>query len=414
MNVAGQDKVSVAVQAALDPRATGGVQANLLSLVRNMAEDPHVNLRLFVPPSIEDAWREAGGPRIAVSRWAVPVAWYRPSPSTSSWIRWLSALRRLPDGFGSKDRALKQHGCNVVHFPYQLAFDTSLPSIYEPWDLQHVHLPHLFDPGERAWRTAHYGRACRRATVIVTATATTKRDVVDAFGIQPSKIAVVPRDSSLTTAPHGPDERRDLLRRLGIPGSFIFYPAMTYAHKNHPRLIEALAVARERYGVSLPLVLSGRPHEGDAAARSAAARFGVDGQVILVGALSEQDLASLYTEARLLAFPSLFEGLGLPLLESMRYGLPIVASRASCIPEVAADAAVYFEADQPDSIAEALVKVWNNADLRRDLVGRGQRRRRTFGWDHAGRVFRAIYRHAAGRARCKEDGDLVAAALSLG
>lgn len=412
---AAPQRLSVAVQAALDPRASGGVQTNLLALVHAMADHRDaVGLDLLVPEHIREAWRAVADPAFGVHAWPFPLHWYRETSTVSPMARLRRLLARLcAPGQAAHDRMLRGLGCQVVHFPYQLAFDTALPSLYEPWDLQHVHLPDLFSPGERAWRTAHYGRACRRATFVVTATAATKRDVMAAFGVPPQRIAVVHRDAGEMPPPPPPERRAALLAALGVAPPFAFFPAIPYPHKNHLRLLEALGVARDRDGLRIPLVLSGRPHAaGGAALEAALDRLGLRGQVSLVGSVPIETLATLYAEARLLAFPSRFEGLGLPLLEAMQYGLPIAASRASCIPEVVGDSALLFDPEDPLAIADALVRLWRDDALRETLAERGRRRRGRFGWHAAAPRYHALYRAAAGQPLDASDRPLLEETLS--
>ena len=405
----------VAIHAALDPAAAGGVQTNLLSLVRNLAgRTDDVAPILLAPPSVSEAWSAIAGDGTTVARWKFIMPWYREREPLPLKQRLIEAVAtRLKPGMAQRDRDLRDLGARVLHFPYQLAFDTSLPSVYEPWDLQHIHLPHLFSPGECAWRTQMYARACRRAALVVTATATTKRDLVTSFGIPAEKIAVILRDSDLGRDAPPPERRAVVLRDLGIEGDFAFYPAMTFPHKNHARLFEALAILRQRHGLAVPLVCSGRVSDAhQAGIAESLERCGVGDLVHFVGSLSEEALVSLFAQARLLAFPSLFEGLGLPLLEAMQYGLPIVAARASCIPEVTAEAAVLFDPDDPADMAQAIRRVWTDADLRGELTRKGYARRRDFAWSTAIPTYVAAYRKAAGDPLTEEEAHHLSHALS--
>ncbi len=363
---------------------------------------------------MREAWDAVAGEGMAVAEWQHIMPWYRERGSLPLRQRLIEAMAtRLKPGMARRDRYLRRLGARVLHFPYQLAFDTSLPSLYEPWDLQHIHLPHLFSPGECAWRTQMYARACRRASLVVTATATTKRDLVASFGIPAEKIAVILRDSDLGRDAPPPERRAAVLRNLGIDGDFAFYPAMTFPHKNHAGLFEALAILREQHGLVVPLVCSGRisdAHQADIA--EALARCGVGDLVHFVGSLSEEALVSLFAQAKLLAFPSLFEGLGLPLLEAMQYGLPIVAARASCIPEVTAEAAVLFDPHDAADMAQAIRRVWTDANLRGELKRKGYARRSDFAWSNAIPTYIAAYRKAAGEPLTEEEAHHLSRALS--
>lgn len=409
------DPVPVALHAALDPRSAGGVQTNLLSLVRGLGNaGSEAEVALLAPDSVVEPWRALAGANTAVAPWAHVFPWYRETGPKSLKQRLADALTKLrKPGTAERDRELRATGARVVHFPYQLAFDTALPSIYEPWDLQHIHLPDLFSPGECAWRTEMYRRACQRASLVVTATATTKRDIVETFGIPAGKIAVILRDSDIMQEPPPAWRRSEVLRELGIEGEFAFYPAMTFPHKNHAALFEALSIAREKHGTVINLVCSGRVSQAHQAAIDESLRHHqAEGQVKFVGPLPEESLVTLFSEAKLLAFPSLFEGLGLPLLEAMQFGLPIVASATSCIPEVTSDAAVLFDPKNPEDIASCLIWVWNNDALRHEMREKGRVRRRDFTWDKATPTFLAAYRKVAGMPLTQSQQDHLAQALA--
>jgi glycosyltransferase involved in cell wall biosynthesis len=366
-----------------------------------MAKSNDVKLSLLVPKVIENIWREEAPKGVDVRLWQHSLRWFRAENETEGLLgRLETGLRRFRARLQSSTVSwpLRRIGAEVVHFPYQLAFDTALPTIYEPWDLQHIHLPELFTPEERVWRTAHYGRACRRAHFVVTATEATRKDVASTFGIQTNRIAVVYRDTSLKRAPAPEAERARLLKRIGVPEAFAFFPAITYPHKNHERLLEALAVMRDSLGVTVPLVMSGRRYPArDAILEEALDRHGLREQARFVGSVDEETLVALYVQARLMVFPSRFEGLGLPLLEAMQYGLPIAASKASCIPEVAADAAAYFDPLDVRAMACTIAGLWENEAARAKLAAHGRVRCADFSWEHATDAYRALYRAAAGR-----------------
>ncbi len=401
-------RVSVAIHAAIDPRAAGGAQTSTVSLVRGLK--PHagaVNATLICPRPVEAALREVAGPEFGVHAWNHTFPWYRKSADDEA--RQRTGPLRLVEEFRlavrslrssrERDGILRRLGAEVLHFPYQVCFDSDLPTIYEPWDLQHLILPDLFTPGERAWRTDLYSRACARASLVVCATRSSKLDFVRLLGLEPSKVLVIPRDSRLMHAPPGEAEAAEALARFGATGgNYILFPAMTFAHKNHVRLLEALALLKARQGLVLPLVCSGRQHAPHwAPIEDALHRWSLADQVKFVGAVSDTELAALYSGARALVFPSRFEGLGLPLLEAMQYGLPISASNASCIPEVVGDAGLLFDPDDPESIAGALALIWEEAALRERLVAAGQRQRARNSWERAALTYLAAYRYVAGQ-----------------
>lgn len=405
----------VAINAALDPGAAGGVQTNLLALVDTLPRCMDgISSTLLIPSSIRGAWRARANAGIDIAEWPHQLTWYR-EPARQSVAQRLKGKLKPPLSWTrlKHDRELRALGIDVVHFPYQLAFATSFPFIYEPWDFQHVHLPEFFSDGERAWRHAMYGSACRNSRLVVTATATSKRDVVELFNIDPGKVAVIYRDSTMAMDVPPTTVCIQTVAALGLPPLFAFYPAQAYPHKNHLRLFEALALLRDSAGMTVHLACSGRESASHTPKlKEAAKRLGLSAQVHFLGTVSEAELAALYRSARMLIFPSLFEGLGLPLLEAMYHELPIAASNASCIPEVVADAALLFDPREPQSIAAALRRIWESTELAEQLKSNGRRRRALFSWDRAARTMVAAYCYTGGRPLSPEQDSLLRQALA--
>jgi len=295
------------------------------------------------------------------------------------------------------DPILRAQGVSIVHFPYAQYFETTLPYIYEPWDLQHCHYPEFFSKKEWAWRDRLYRDGCQRANLIVTATQWVKQDLVAQYNITPSKIAVIPRNSLLTHTPLSQAEEAVAWQRHGIPKYFVFYPAMTFPHKNHIRLLQALAQLRNESGIILSLVCSGRIYEPHwPKIHAEIERLQLQSQVNFLGVVSADLLSSLFKNAQFVIYPSLFEGLGLPILEAMQYGTPILASNATCIPEVVGDAARLFDGHSVESICEALTEAATNPDLLKQVASRGARQLQRFSWEKAVKTFIACYRSSAG------------------
>jgi glycosyltransferase involved in cell wall biosynthesis len=231
----------------------------------------------------------------------------------------------------------------------------------------------------------------------VTANRWTKRDVVEQYGIAPEKIAVIPRGPAGTRIVPSPEEVERVRRSFDLPDRFALFPAMTFPHKNHLRLFEALAILRDRHGIRLPLVCTGRPYEPHwPALQRSIAEHRLDGQVFLLGAVSDETLAAIFQSASFLVFPSLFEGLGLPVLEALEVGLPVVASNATCLPEVAGDAALYFDGSRTDSIVDALLAAERQPELLASLRQAAPAALARHAWPKAAATFVACYRVVAG------------------
>jgi glycosyltransferase involved in cell wall biosynthesis len=180
-----------------------------------------------------------------------------------------------------------------------------------------------------------------------------------------------------------------------VPEQFIIYPAMTFAHKNHLRLFQAMALLRDRQGLRVNLVMSGRRYRPFWPTLEAEIeRLRLADQVTVLGGVSEALLEALFTSARFMVFPSLFEGLGLPILEAFQQGLPVLAAAETCIPEVAGDAAILFDGKDVESIAGAIAQAVESPEALAALVQAGYRRLSDFNWDKAGPTFVACYKDA--------------------
>jgi glycosyltransferase involved in cell wall biosynthesis len=221
---------------------------------------------------------------------------------------------------------------------------------------------------------------------------------MDVLALPREKVMVIPRDSRRMSEPLGDAESARLLKRLGVTAPFALFPAQTFTHKNHVRLLEALALLRDRDGLVVPLVCSGRKYDPHwAPIGEALETLKLGGQVHFVGGVSDEELTALCQSARMMVFPSRFEGLGLPILEAMQFDLPIAASNASCLPEVVGAAGLLFDPDDASAIAEAVKRLWTDEALRARLVSAGRVQRAAMSWDEAALAYVAAYRHVAGR-----------------
>jgi glycosyltransferase involved in cell wall biosynthesis len=299
-------------------------------------------------------------------------------------------------------------GADVMHFTRQTAFATTVPSIYQPWDLQHIHLPEFFSPADRGYRESAYRAFCAQASLIVVATKWVKADVARQFAIPQERIAVV-NPAPVTDAYRPPTaaEEHDIAARLGLPSRYVFYPAQAWGHKNHQRLFEALRLLRDR-GVIVPLVCTGHENAGYATVLRRAEELGVQAQVTFLGFVDTTEIQVVYRRATALVFPSLYEGWGLPILEAFAAGLAVACSNVTSLPELVGDAAIVFDPLDPEAIASAVDRIWDGDELRAALVQRGRARASEFDWTRTALIMRAHYRKMAGLHLESADRDLIA------
>jgi glycosyltransferase involved in cell wall biosynthesis len=308
------------------------------------------------------------------------------------------------------DGTIEAAGVDVVHFPFQDAFTTEVPSLYQPHDLQHLHLPEHFSRWHRERRERIYRTHCKRAAAVVTMTSWGRRDFIESYGLPEEKVWVVPGASVLPEYPAPNDAELGLMRRvLSLPAAFLLYPAQPWPHKNHERLLQALAQVRARSGTVIPLVCSGAPPAAFDRVRDRAAELGLGEFVHFTGFVNPKELRGLYELATALVFPSRFEGWGLPVCEAFSAGLPVASSSSTGLPDLVGDAGLIFDPESTDEIADAVQRIWTDEGLRATLAERGRKRSELFSWDRTASLFRAHYRRIGGRTLAEEDRILLAA-----
>jgi glycosyltransferase involved in cell wall biosynthesis len=307
------------------------------------------------------------------------------------------------------DRIAARAHADVVHFPVQTAAPTSVPSIYQPWDLQHLHLPEFFTDAQLAGRGRRYVAYSAQAALVVVATKWVQQDVSTQFHIPLDRIAVVNPGpaTDVYVPPTATDEAR-FTEQLGLQDRYVFYPAQPWGHKNHERLFEALRLLRDR-GIVVPLVCSGYHNDGYPRVVASARDHGLEAQVRFLGFVGSTEIQVLYRRATALIFPSLYEGWGLPILEAFSAGLPVACSNVTSLPELVGDAALVFDPLDASAIAAAVERLWTDDQLRVTLIERGRARGAQFDWDRTARLMRAYYRSVASRRLSPEDRALIEA-----
>lgn len=259
-------------------------------------------------------------------------------------------------------------------------------------DLMHVRHPEFLPP---EWVTALDGdmrRTLRWADLIIAVSEFTKRDMVEAFGFPDSRIRVIHHGVDAAFAPLAdPREIERVRRKYGIPGRYVLSVGTLEPKKNHLRLIQAFLAAAVGGLADFSLVLAGGRRWAWPDLDRSLAGIPEAGRVILPGLVPASDLPALYSGASCFVLPSLFEGFGMPVLEAMACGTPVIASNVAALPEVCGDAALLVNPLLVDELAEALTAVLSQEDLRVTLRNRGLQRAKTFSWERTARETVAVY-----------------------
>jgi glycosyltransferase involved in cell wall biosynthesis len=250
-------------------------------------------------------------------------------------------------------------------------------------DLQHEYHPEFFSPSALEERKRVFGESIRRADRIIAVSEHTRRTVVECFGVEPSRITAAHEAADPRFHPENwnPADLGRVRRKYALDGEpFLFFPANTWPHKNHRAAFQALGRLRDTHGLRPPFVCTGAAKEAQTDLLRLISDLDLAAQVRFIGYCPAGDMPALYRAAAALVFPSYFEGFGIPLVEAMWCGCPVVASNRSSLPEIAGDAGLLVNPDNPDELAAAIARVLSDGELRRGLVDRGLAQARTFTW----------------------------------
>ncbi len=337
------------------PRA--GVGVYTAEILHAMAVDrPDCRLLVFGPP---------GGFAY------VPDATYRLLPGTrflGRHHRWPAAIRRMkPDAYFGPAGAmpLGRVGC---------------PAVITVHDLAIYRNPKWFPSRQPLATRLVVPRSLLRADVVIAVSENTARDIVDIFGVDRSRIEVIPHGISPRLRPMGGGELADARARLGLPERFILFVGTVEPRKNLETLLEAWATMRDRPD----LVVVGSWGWNYESIQERMTRLGP--RLHHLESVEPGELPAIYNLARVLAHPAWYEGFGLPPLEAMACGTPVVVSDRSSLPEVVGDAALVVPADQPEAWRKALERVMTDTELAADLRRRGILRAAQFSWARAAQL----------------------------
>lgn len=231
---------------------------------------------------------------------------------------------------------------------------------------------------------------CRRASAIITVSESSKQDIVANYGVDPTKITVIYESAATEFAPALPTAVEEMRRRYGLPERYLIHVGTIEPRKNLTRLIEALQTLRD-VGLTIPLVVvGGKGWLYDDFFRRLE-ELEVRDAVYFPGYVPSLELPVLYSGATMAVTPSLYEGFGLPVLEAMACGTPVVCSKTSSLPELGAEAAHYFDPHDIEEIAATIHQVWTDDNLQNDMRRRGKSQAAKFSWERAADETLSVY-----------------------
>lgn len=282
------------------------------------------------------------------------------------------------------------HGLDHISVPplakvgrYVATIHDMIPLLWPRW----VTLKH------RLVVTAAYYRLRQQADFIITPSEATKADVVNHLQIDPQRIAVIPWGCDERFQPEGdPEHFAAVQQRYHLPAQYLLFVGTLEPRKNLTTLLHAYAMLRaEGCGKELKLVVAGRTGWLYTEIFDSVKTLGLDEEVIFTGFVDDEDLPDLYRGARLFVFPSLYEGFGLPILEAMASGVPVITSATASMPEVAGNAAILVDPHDPEAIAAGMARVLAEDQLSQAMIQKGLARARRFTWDIVAQTTLALY-----------------------
>lgn len=291
---------------------------------------------------------------------------------------------------------------DVLHSPYYIKPYTSLPcpSVVTIHDLIGLHFPHTLPLHGRYLFRLTMWLAVHTARHIITVSRSARDDIVAAYGIPESRIALIPEAADPRFCPQSSERIAEVRARYRLPPRYVLYLGANKPHKNLERLILAWEQLLQK-GVSasrdgLPhLIIAGHYDPRYPQTQQLVAERDLAATVTFVRNVAEADLPALYSGAEVFVFPSYYEGFGLPPLEAMACGAPVVCARASSLPEVVGDAAVMFDPYNVMELSDALHRLLNQSDLRSQLGERSLQQAHTFSWERTARATLAVYEDAS-------------------
>ena len=310
------------------------------------------------------------------------------------------------------ERWLRGLGIELMLYPVPLkhAIAAGLPFVIAVHDLQHrlqPEFPEVSANGEAEARERLYRNAARRATLVIAESETGKEDLLACYGeygLEEERIRILPYVPTPSVLEHSAQDEAAPAAGYSLPDRYLFYPAQFWPHKNHLRLVEAVALLKREHGLDVPLVLCGShdfdlPERTHAEMVARAAALGIDDRIHDLGYVPDGHVRSLYAGAVALVMPTFFGPTNIPIVEAWACGCPVLTSDIRGVREQAKDAAVLVDPRSIESIANGITRLWTDDRLRKTLVEHGRRRLAELSPEAFRVSLDAILQEAAARVR---------------
>jgi glycosyltransferase involved in cell wall biosynthesis len=307
-----------------------------------------------------------------------------PAPSKNKPARVAAELTWLP-WRARRDRVELLHSLGTTSPPW-----CPVPSVVTVLDVIYHHFPETFPRAAQLGLRLVVPAGAKRAQRVLAISEAGKRETAETLGIDPGRITAIHLGFGFGGEQPQVTAEAELRDRYGLGDApFVLTVSSALRHKNLDRLLQAFA---RLGGTDARLVVVGHAGRDQEALRERAGALGIGDRVVFTGWVEDPDLEGFYAAADVFVYPTLMEGFGMPVLEAMRREVPVACSNLSALPEIAGDAAEFFDPYDVESIAAALRTVLESPERRAELVGRGREQCRRFSWEETARQTLAVYR----------------------
>ncbi len=271
------------------------------------------------------------------------------------WFRWFASL-----------------DIDLLHVPYQTSpfYQLSYPLVVTMHDVQELHYPEFFTPQERAWRSNAYWESLEKSSGIAVSFDHIKKDLVKYFRLAENKIYVCPPPcENIYLQPPSHDEELEYQKKYAQWDNFILYPAQTWQHKNHLSLIKAIELIKNKFGITIQLICTGKKNEGFFPTIEAYLKeSNVFEQIHFMDIVPESELCWLYKNSSLVVIPTLYEAGSFPLIEAMYLQAPVICSSVTSLPDTIGDSRFIFNPLDIDKIASLIIDLLDSVELRAENI----------------------------------------------
>lgn len=374
----------IALNASILRAPRTGIGHYVAELATALQADSDIKLELF------DGWH-----------WRRDV----PAAAQPGYSRLSALVKRLPNAYALRrhlQQARFERGCRLLrpalyHEPSLWPFEFDGPMLMTLHDLTHVHYPHT-QPADRLREIERQvGRGLERASRVLTDSQFIADEASLHYGVPLEKLVVAPLGHAPRFHPRSQEQIASALESFGLQARrYLICVGTLEPRKNLQLAIEGYLALPEGLRRCYPLLVAGMPGWGSEQLRTSLQRALASGQVRLLGYQPDEQLAELLAGARMLLFPSLYEGFGLPVLEAMASGTPVLLGRNSALPEVAGEAGCYLEYPDPQAYAQAIRQLIEDQPLWQRLREAGLERARLFSWRRCAQITAGVYREVIG------------------